>query len=315
LCCHQAYQRIAGTCAFCSRDCATCTPGATGGICTACAAGFSYTYPNTCTSTATATTCVAGEYIDAGNVCRKCPAGTFGATIPLVGAQCSGPCAPGTYSVLGSTACSATAACPIGQYKNQTSGTCVTCSGATPVVAATGTACAASCPAGTLNVNGLCTPSAADATYTSVFAIGANDNLGVMQCCPVTMWALSPTAAFKGVSFEVQNGVNSYTASAGQCFGCATQIMPSVTTGARMHFRHSLVRMSYRTFPRPLRWLLSSLCLFDLSCCFAHMHRWIPAHLQRSVLVDSLVSDGDLFPSVSVSPRDPDGLGRLVAQV
>jgi hypothetical protein len=57
-------------------------------------------------------------------------------------------------------------------------------------------------------------------------------NLGVMQCCPVTMTALSPTAAFKSVSFEVQNGVNSYTASAGQCFGCATQIMPSVQSSA-----------------------------------------------------------------------------------
>ncbi len=182
-------------------------------------------------SIVTTTTCVAGEYMDPNYVCRKCPAGTFGATTPLVGAQCSGPCAAGTYSTLGSTACSATVACPIGQYKNQF-GACATCSGATPVVAKTGTACAASCPVGTLNVNGLCTPSAVDSTYTNEFAVGSNNDLGVMRCCPVTMTALSPTAAFKSVSFEVQNGVNTYTAAAGQCHGCAAQSMTSVQTGA-----------------------------------------------------------------------------------
>ena len=100
------------------------------------------------------------------------------------------------------------------------------------MVEMTGAACAASCPAGTLNVNGLCTPSAVDTTYTEIFAIGANDNLGVMQCCPVTMTALSPTAALKSVSFEVQSGVNTYSASAGQCYSCASQIMTAVQSSA-----------------------------------------------------------------------------------
>ena len=177
------------------------------------------------------TPCVAGEYIDANYICRKCPAGTFGATTPLVGPQCSGACAAGTYSALGATACSATAACPIGQYRNQTSGECATCSGATPVVEMAGAACVASCPAGTLNVNGLCTPAAADATYADIFAVGVNA-VGIVNCCPVTMAALSPTAAFKSVSFEVHNGVNAYSASAGQCFGCASQIVPPVQSSA-----------------------------------------------------------------------------------
>jgi hypothetical protein len=94
-----------------------------------------------------------------------------------------------------------------------------------------GAACVASCPAGTLNVNGLCTPAAADATYADIFAVGVNA-VGIVNCCPVTMAALSPTAAFKSVSFEVHNGVNAYSASAGQCFGCASQIVPPVQSSA-----------------------------------------------------------------------------------
>ena len=354
---------MAGTCANCASNCATCTAGATGGVCTACASGFSLTYPNTCvtladvatTATATGvwsfganavpnavvcqstplampvsrtaaflsitlttnagattisansgdgscfgcatappavtgagyqtsvpnevytwqlsfptrssaqmcvsrpnggaplgtwtddnlriayaivnTTCGnvqvgAGEYIDANFVCRKCPAGTYGATTPLVGAQCSGVCPAGTYSKLGASSCSATGACPIGQYRNQTTGACAVCAGAATFVDQTGAQCVASCPAGAPALNGQCTPSAADATYSDIFLVGANANVGVLQCAPVTMAALSSTAALKSVAFEVKSGVNVYAVAAGQCYGCASQVMPTVQSGA-----------------------------------------------------------------------------------
>jgi hypothetical protein len=133
--------------------------------------------------------------------------------------------------VLGSTACSATAACPIGQYLDQTTGGCATCAGATPVVDPTGTVCVASCPAGTLNANGLCTASAADVTISDVAAVGPNEGPSVIKCVPVPM-ELSPTAAFKSVSFEVQTGVAAYNATAGQCFGCAAHVMAPVLSSA-----------------------------------------------------------------------------------
>ena len=83
-----------------------------------------------------------------------------------------------------------------------------------------------------------CSPSAAaaaaNATLTGIFTVGANSNAGVMQCCPVTMSALSPTAAFKNVSFEVQSGVYTYSAAAGQCFGCASKVMAPVQSGAML---------------------------------------------------------------------------------
>ena len=82
-----------------------------------------------------------------------------------------------------------------------------------------------------------CSPSssaAANATLSGIFTVGANNNVGVMQCCPVTMSALSPTAVFKNVSFEVHNGVYTYSAAAGQCFGCTSQVMAPVQSGAML---------------------------------------------------------------------------------
>jgi hypothetical protein len=63
-CCNQS----AGTCAFCASNCAACTAGVVGGICTACAAGFSLTYPNTCVPLATTTATASGTWTFGANM-------------------------------------------------------------------------------------------------------------------------------------------------------------------------------------------------------------------------------------------------------
>jgi hypothetical protein len=94
--------------------------------------------------------CTRGQYINQNFICTPCPAGFYGAAVPLVSSMCSGPCAPGTYSTLGSTACSSQ--CPLGQYKS--GGSCLSCSGS-EVVSVDSTGCVSSCPAGQYSDGGI----------------------------------------------------------------------------------------------------------------------------------------------------------------
>jgi hypothetical protein len=101
------------------------------------------------TYTVSYTKCSVGQYINSNQLCAPCPAGYFGSSIPLLSPMCSGPCASGTYSTLGSTSCSLQ--CPLGQYKS--GGSCLSCSGS-QVVSVDSTGCVSSCPAGQYNNSG-----------------------------------------------------------------------------------------------------------------------------------------------------------------
>jgi hypothetical protein len=102
------------------------------------------------TYTVSYTKCSAGQYINSNRLCAPCPAGYFGSSVPLLSSMCSGPCASGTYSTLGSTSCSSQ--CPLGQYKS--GGSCLSCSGS-QLVSVDSTGCVSTCPTGQYNNGGI----------------------------------------------------------------------------------------------------------------------------------------------------------------
>jgi hypothetical protein len=90
----------------------------------------------------------------------------------------------------------------------------------------------------------ICTPpsTVVDVTYTGIYVIGAN-YWGSLLCGPVTMSALSSTAAFKNVTMENWDGPTVYAAAAGQCYGCMSQVMAPVVSGVETAFEFASFKL------------------------------------------------------------------------
>ena len=83
--------------------------------------------------------CTRGQYSGSGNFpCSPCPAGTFGASMGLVTAQCSGYCPAGQYSTGGAASCQP---CPSGRYGDVVGLASALCAGPCVASAGSGNGC------------------------------------------------------------------------------------------------------------------------------------------------------------------------------